>query len=300
MAGVPGRGPKGGSLVVIGVVLDGLAHGLQLALLSIGIVFVYGLGGVLNLAHGQVAVTGGLVTALLLQMRLPPVAAALGGVLAAGALALLLDQTLLRQAYARHGEERLLLGLILTLGLSFALDGLFSWRLPNVALTLQPRNPSVQVLGIPVRTSSLVVGGLALVTFAALLAFLKGTRLGKAIRCIIQNEVGAWLCGVDVARVRTVTLAISGLLAGVAAIAQGFFSYLGPEMGPEFTILSLIVAVVGGVRSLVGTFLASLLLGLVNAALSFTVGTYLTWIVLLAVAVSTLLVRPEGLLAYWP
>ncbi len=285
---------------MIGVVLDGLAHGLQLALLSIGIVFVYGLGGVLNLAHGQVAVTGGLVTALLLQMRLPAVAAALGGVLAAGALALLLDQTLLRQAYARHGEERLLLGLILTLGLSFALDGLFSWRLPNVALTLQPKNPSVQVLGVPVRTASLVVGGLAVVTFAALLAFLKGTWLGKAIRCIIQNEVGAWLCGVDVARVRTVTLAISGLLAGVAAIAQGFFSYLGPEMGPEFTILSLIVAVVGGVRSLVGTFLASLLLGLVNAALSFTVGTYLTWIVLLAVAVSTLLVRPEGLLAYWP
>ncbi|MDR5710032.1 MAG: branched-chain amino acid ABC transporter permease [Armatimonadota bacterium] len=283
-----------------GILLDGLVQGLQLALLSVGVVFVYGLGGVLNLAHGQVAVSGGLVAALLLQNRWPAVLACTVGILFAGFMALLLDQTLLRQAYARRGEERLLLGIILTLGLSFALDGLFTWRYPNLALTLQLGSPYVRIGGIVVRTGSLAVAGLAVAAFLVLLAFLKGTFLGKAIRCIIQNEVGAWLCGVDVHQVRTLTIVLSGLLAGVAAIAQGFFSYLGPEMGTEFTILALIVAVVGGVRSLTGTFLASLMLGMVNAALSYAVGTYATWIVLLAVAASTLLVRPEGLLAYWP
>ncbi len=284
----------------MGVVVDGLVLGLQLALLSVGIVFVYGLGGVLNLAHGQVAVLGGLAAALLLQAGVQPVLAVLGGVLAAGLLALLLDRTLLQPAYRRRGEERLLLALILTLGTSFILDGFYTLRYPNVALSLRLATPSVEVLGITVRTASLAVGGLSLVTFGLLLAFLKGTRLGKAIRCVIQNEAGAWLCGVDVDRARTATLFLSGLLAGVAAVGQGFFSFLGPDMGTEFTILSLIVAVVGGVRSLTGTFLASLLLGVVNAALSYWVGTYLTWIALLAVAVATLLVRPEGLLAYWP
>jgi branched-subunit amino acid ABC-type transport system permease component len=284
----------------VGVVIDGLVLGLQLALLAVGIVFVYGLGGVLNLAHGQVAVAGGLVAALLMQAKLGVVASGLGGVLAAGAAALLMDRTLLQPAYRRRGEERLLLALILTLGASFALDGFFTLRFPNLALSLRLATPSVEVAGITVRTASLVVGGLSLATFGLLLAFLKGTRLGKAIRCIIQNEAGAWLCGVDVDRARTVTLFLSGVLAGVAALGQGFFSYLGPDMGPEFTILSLIVAVVGGVRSLTGTFLASLLLGVINAALSYWVGTYLTWIALLAVAVLTLLVRPEGLLAYWP
>jgi len=282
------------------ILLDGLVQGLQLALLSVGVVFVYGLGGVLNLAHGQVAVSGGLVAALLMQNRLPPVLACVAGILFAGLVALLLDQTLLRQAYARRGEERLLLGIILTLGLSFALDGFFTWRYPNVALTLQLGSPYVRLGGLTVRTGSLAVAALALTAFLLLLGFLKTTFLGKAVRCIIQNEVGAWLCGVNVHRARTLTVVLSGLLAGVAAVAQGFFSYLGPEMGTEFTILALIVAVVGGVRSLTGTFLASLMLGLVNAALSYTVGTYITWIVLLAVAASTLLVRPEGLLAYWP
>ncbi|MDR7523363.1 MAG: branched-chain amino acid ABC transporter permease [Armatimonadota bacterium] len=282
------------------IVLDGLVQGLQLALLSVGVVFVYGLGGVLNLAHGQLAVAGGLAVAILRSARWHPLLASTAGVVVAGSLALLLDRTLLRAAYARRGEERLLLGLILTLGVSFALDGFYALGAPNVALTLRMPSPSLEILGVRVRTASLAVGGLSLLTFAVLLAFLRGTRVGQAIRCIIQNEVGAVLCGVDVERVRTLTLFVSGVLAGVAALAQGFSSFLGPEMGTEFTILAVIVAVVGGVRSLTGTFLASLLLGLVNSALSYTVGTYLTWIVLLTVAVLTLLVRPEGLLAYWP
>jgi branched-chain amino acid transport system permease protein len=285
---------------MIGVVLDGIVQGLQLALLSVGIVFVYGLGGVLNLAHGQIAVMGGLAVATLLHARWTPLLASAAGVAVAGSVALLLDRTLLRPAYTRRGEERLLLGLILTLGVSFALDGLYALVAPNVALTLRMPTPSVVVLGTRVRTASLVVGALALVTFGVLLAFLKRTRLGQAIRCIIQNEVGAVLCGVDVERVRTLTVFLSGLLAGIAAVAQGSFSFLGPEMGPEFTILAVIVAVVGGVRSLTGTFLASLVLGLVNSGLSYAVGTYLTWIALLAAAVLTLLIRPEGLLAYWP
>ncbi|MDR7434087.1 MAG: branched-chain amino acid ABC transporter permease [Armatimonadota bacterium] len=282
------------------IVIDGLVLGLQLALLSVGMVFVYGLGGILNLAHGEVAVAGGLIAALLLQGGRPPVVACSAGVIASGVLAWFIDRTLLRPAYSRHGEERLILALILTLGTSFALDGFFTYRYPNVALTLRLPTTSVDLFGITVRTASLAVGGLALTTFGVLLGFLKSTMLGKAIRCIIQNEAGALLCGVDVDRVRTFTLFLSGLLAGLAAIAQGFFSYLGPDMGAEFTILALIVAVVGGVRSLTGTFLASLLLGLVNTTMSYWVGTYLTWIALLAVTVTTLLVRPQGLLAYWP
>lgn len=284
---------------MISVLVDGLVQGLQLALLSVGIVFVYGLGGVLNLAHGQIAVGGGLAVAWLRSVWSPPLAS-IAGVVVAGSMALLLDRTLLRPAYARRGEERLLLGLILTLGVSFALDGFYALRASNVALTLRMPTPSVELLGVRVRTASLAVGGLSCLTFAVLLAFLRGTRVGQAVQCIIQNEVGAVLCGVDVDRIRTLTVFLSGVLAGVAALAQGFSSFLGPEMGAEFTILAIIVAVVGGVRSLTGTFLASLLLGLVNATLSYTVGTYLTWIALLAAAVLTLLVRPEGLLAYWP
>ncbi len=284
---------------MIAVVVDGLVQGLQLALLGVGITMVYGLGGVLNLAHGQLAVIAGVVAALLLDAGLAPPAAAALGALGAGTAGVLVDRTLLLPAYRRRGEERLLLALILTLGLAFAVDGFLAYRYPSVALTLRLSTGAVVIAGIPVRTASLAASAMALGAFGALALFLRYTLVGKAVRSIIQNETGASLCGIDVARTRTLIVGLSGLLAGLAAVAQAFFSNVGPEMGPEFTVLALIVAVVGGVRSLSGTVAAGLLLGLVNAVSSYYVGTYLTWILLLLAALLTLLVRPEGLLASW-
>jgi branched-chain amino acid transport system permease protein len=89
------------------------------------------------------------------------------------------------------------------------------------------------------------------------------------------------------------------MLAGLAGVTQGLFSSLGTEMGVEFTILGLIVAVVGGVRSINGTLAAGVLLGIVNAFASYYVGTYLAFIILLLAAMITILVRPSGLLAHW-
>ncbi|MDR7486013.1 MAG: branched-chain amino acid ABC transporter permease [Armatimonadota bacterium] len=284
---------------MVAVVLDGLVQGLQLALLGVGITMVYGLGGVLNLAHGQLAVIAGVAAALLIGAGLHPGAAAAIGALGAGCAGVLMDRTLMLPAYRRRGEERLLLALILTLGLAFAVDGFLAYRYPAVALTLRLPTAAVVVGGLVVRSASLAASGMALAAFVLLALFLRWTLLGKAVRSIIQNETGAALCGIDVARTRTLIVGLSGLLAGLAGLAQAFFSNVGPEMGPEFTVLALIVAVVGGVRSLTGTAAAGLLLGLVNAISSYYVGTYLTWILLLLAALLTLLVRPEGLLAYW-
>ena len=88
------------------IVFDGVVQGLQLSLLAVGITLIYGLGGVLNLAHGQFAVVGGVAAALLLQLGLGPVTAALGGIASAGILGLVVDRTLLIPAYRYRGEER--------------------------------------------------------------------------------------------------------------------------------------------------------------------------------------------------
>jgi len=284
---------------VIPIFLDGVVQGLQLALLAVGITLIYGLGGVLQLAHGQVAVIAGIAAALLIAARIHPVLASIMGVMTAALFSVVMDRSLLRPAYRYHGEERLLLSLILTLGLSFLIDGFLTVRYPDVALTLRLGTPSVVVAGFTVRTASIAMSALALAAFASLAVFLGRTWLGRAVRSLMQNEVGAALCGIDADRTRTFVVGLSGLLAGLAGIAQGLFSSLGPEMGSEFTILALIVAVVGGVRSLTGTFTAGLLLGVVNAFASYLVGAYVTSILLLGVALVTILVRPQGLLAYW-
>ena len=279
------------------ILFDGIVQGLQLSLLAVGITLIFGLGGVLNLAHGQFAIVGGLATALLISSGLHPVLASVAGIAAAGALGIVVDRTLLLPAYRFRGEERLLLGLILTLGLSFVIDGILNSAFPEFSLTMQLPIAMMDVAGIPMRTAGLASSAIVIAVFAALFAFLRWTLLGKTIRSIIENEVGAELCGIDPGRTRTLIVCLAAMMAGLAGVVQGLFSSLGSEMGPEFTTLALLVAVVGGVRSIDGTLAAGILLGIVNAFASHYVGAYVAYIILLSAAMATILVRPAGLLA---
>ena len=283
---------------MIAILVDGIVQGLQLSLMAVGITLIYGLGGVLNLAHGQFAVVGGIATALFVEAGVNPLVACALGILSAGVFGFVVDRTLLLPAYRSAGEERLLLGLLITLGLSFVVNGFLDYKYPNISLTLKLATPSFSVAGITVRTASAVAAAIAIVAFVLLFAFLKGTLLGKVVRSIIQNEVGAGLCGINPGRIRTLIVTLSAMMAGMGGVVQGLFSSLGTEMGNELTSFALIVAVVGGVRSINGTLAAGVLLGIVNAFASYFVGAYLTLIILLGTAVFTILLRPAGLFAY--
>jgi branched-chain amino acid transport system permease protein len=284
---------------MIAVLFDGIVYGLQLSLLAVGLTLIFGLGGVLNLAHGQFAVIAAIFTWLLMGKGVvAPVAAGLG-ILIAGVVGLIIDRLLLLPAYRLKGDSRLLLALMLTLGLAFVIEGGITYRFPQAELSLLLPIPMIKVLGVVIRTASLVVALGSILVLLSLLLFLKRTGLGKAIRSIIQNEEGAELCGIDPARMRTLIFIFGSLIAGLVGITQGLSASLGPQAGFELTIFALIVAVVGGVRSINGTLAAGILLGVVHAFTSYFVGAYMTYIILLATAIFTVLIRPSGLFGRW-
>jgi branched-chain amino acid transport system permease protein len=284
---------------VISLFIDGIIFGLQLSLLAVGLTLIFGLGGVLNLAHGQLAVIAGISAAGLIGAGVNVPLAALLGVLIAGASGLVLDRSLMLMAYRYKGEARLLLGLVLTLGVSLVIEGFLNYSFPLVALSISLPILNVTLFGVVVRTTAIVAALIAILTLLSLFLFLKGTSLGKAVRSIVQNEVGAELCGIDQASVRTLIFILGSLMAGLAGIAQGLTASLDVRMGMEFTIFALIVATVGGVQSIFGTLAAGILLGVVNVFASFYIGTYLTFIILLTTAGLTILLRPRGLLGDW-
>lgn len=284
---------------MISLFIDGIIFGLQLSLLAVGLTLIFGLGGVLNLAHGQLAVIAGISAAGLIGAGVNVPLAALLGVLIAGASGLVLDRSLMLMAYRYKGEARLLLGLVLTLGVSLAIEGYLNYSFPLVALSISLPILNVTLFGVVVRTTAIVAALIAILTLLSLFLFLKVTSLGKAVRSIVQNELGAELCGIDQASVRTFIFILGSLMAGLAGIAQGLTASLDVRMGMEFTIFALIVATVGGVRSINGTLAAGILLGVVNVFASFYVGTYLTFIILLTTAGLTILLRPRGLLGDW-
>lgn len=278
------------------VVLDGIVLGLAFGLLGVGMTLVYGLGGVLNLAYGQMVVLAAIVAANLMADGRATLLAAVTGVLAAAGIAVLLDLTLMRPVYRQHGEERTLMGLLLTLGAAFVIGGILTWRYPDGALYIDIAGNPVSILGVPMTRGSIWASVLALLVAALLLLFFGATTFGRGVRSVIQDEVGARLVGINPSFVRTVIFALSGALAGIVAIANAMTGPLTVNAGFELTTFALIVTVVGGLGSVAGAFLAGVLLGIVNSLSAHYIGQYITTIILLGAAALTILIRPRGLL----
>lgn len=281
---------------MIANILDGIVLGLQFGLLAAGLTLVYGLGGVLNLAYGQMAVTSAMVTALAIDAGLPVLPAVGLGLLGGALLGLILDLTILRAVYRLHDEARVLLSLLLTLGVSFIIDGYLIWQYPLKALNLHIGGGAVDILGVPMRRGSLAASAITLITFAALFLFLRRTSLGRAVRSVIEDERGARLIGIYPERMLRLILILSGGLAALVAITRSMVTPVDTTSGLFITVFALIVTVVGGLGNVVGALLAGIILGIINSVASDLIGSYLSQIILLGAAAATILIRPAGLL----
>jgi branched-chain amino acid transport system permease protein len=277
-------------------ILDGIVLGLQFGLLAAGLTLVYGLGGVLNLAYGQMAVTSALVVAFAMDASVPLLPAVGLGLLAGGLVGLVLDLTVLRPVYRLKDEARVLLSLLLTLGVSFIVDGFLNWRYPLKALSLHIGGGAVEILGVPMRRGSLVASAITLVTVAGLYIFFRRTSLGRAVRSVIEDEEGARLAGIDPNLMLRLILVLSGFLAALVAVTRSMVSPVDVKSGLGITVFALIVTVVGGLGSVVGALLAGIILGIVNVVAADLIGTYISLIILLGAAAVTILIRPAGLL----
>jgi len=281
---------------VTAYVLDGIVLGLQFGLLAAGLTLVYGLGGALNLAYGQMAVISAMVVTFAIDAGIPALPAVGIGLVTGAALGLFFDLTILRPVYRRQGEARVLLSLLLTLGVAFIVDGYLSWRYPFRGLTLHIGGGPVNILGVPMRRGSLVASAITIVAFASLFLFFRRTALGRAVRSVIEDEEGARLVGVDPHLMLRLILVLSGGLAALVAVTRAMVTPVTVTGGFEITVFALIVTVVGGLGSFSGALLAGILLGIINSIAASYIGTFLSLIILLVAAALTIVIRPSGLL----
>lgn len=277
---------------IVEVAVDGLARGLLLALLGAGVTLVFGLGSVLNIALGAFAVVAVIAGVTALAVAPHPAAAVLAGLGFVAVLGLLVDRTLLTSVYRSEGEERITLGIFVTLGLEILISGILFVRYP-----LQygiPHDSFLVALGpVEIRSSSLLIIGVAAVVLFAFFLFLRRTFLGKATRTVFQDETGALLCGINPRRMRTLIFVTSAVLAAIAGMLWSMQSTVTAASAFEITVLAIIVSIVGGVRNIEGTVAAGVLLGLVLTYANYFIGSYVATVILFGVAVVVLILRPE-------
>src|SRR5262245_56336456 len=278
--------------------LEQTIHGLTLgsiyAMVATGLALMFGVVRLINFAHGEFFMLGAYAFWYAFAVLGLPYGIAV--LLAAGLLAafgIVYERTIIRVILERSWHVQL----IATLATSIVLTNLAIIVFGTQAKEVPTRLSStiLQVGELRIAWHRLLVLGAALVIFAALHAFVRRTKMGKAMRALSQNREACAVVGVDVPRVARATFALSALLAGGAAGLVTPLFNIFPDMGALLTVKAFAAVVVGGFGYVQGAIAASFIIGVTESLtagyLSYAYKDAIAFVVMIAV----LLWRPQGL-----
>jgi len=240
--------------------LNGLSYGVLLFLLSVGLTLIFGMLDVVNLAHGSFYMLGayagltliGVTNNFWLALAVAPVAV--------GVIGVLIERGCLRPLYRRGPLDQVLL----TFGLIYLFEDLVKWIWGGKIRSIPPPDlfaGSVTLWGATVPSYRLFVIVFGLAMAVALWLLIERTRLGAIIRAgVFDAEMAAGL-GINIQRVFTGVFAFGAALAGLSGVIAGPIQSAQPPMGATILIPALIVVVVGGLGSLKGSLVGSLIIG---------------------------------------
>ena len=277
-------------------IINGLSLGSVYALIAVGYSLVYSILLFSNFAHGGFLVVGGYACYYLLtQQGYGIVLASAGAILASGLVAVLTE----RLAYKpiRERTSMTLYLLIASMGVSIVIENIFvivvGGRFRALPQDTFPSGVFSLGGGVTVNASDILSLAVAVVFLGALQLFLSRTRWGLAIRAAACDLRTAGLMGVNVTLLIGIVFFVAGLLAAVGGIFLSAKYSLYPQLG-NITIKAFIAAVIGGLGSLPGAVLGSLILGLAEMLTAGFVSSQMRDMVVFSMLVVMLLVRPAG------
>jgi len=276
------------------ILLDGVAYGMLLFVISCGLAVTLGLMNFVNLAHGAFAMLGGYICASLVNHFGWPFATGLPmAFIASAAVGLLLERLLYRHLYQRSHLDQVLF----TVGLVFmavtAADYLMGSSQTFIKLPAELQG-QLNVFGVGIGRYRLMIIVICGLLTLALQFILSRTRFGSRLRAAVDDPTAASGLGINVPYVFALTFAFGCGLAGLGGALGAEILGLDPYFPLKFMIYFLIVVTVGGSSSITGPFLASLLLGIGDVAGKYYVpklGAFVIYTLMIIV----LIWRPNGL-----
>ncbi|GAA0788931.1 branched-chain amino acid ABC transporter permease [Marinobacterium sediminicola] len=274
--------------------INGLQYGLLLFLIASGLTLVFGVMGILNLAHGSMYMVGAYLAWYFVEHTGSFGVSAIISAIIALLIGIFVERTLIRQLYRRNHLDQVLL----TIGMIFvfnALQGILWGNDPlgvSVPESLAGAIPLTDVLEYPVYR---IFVALLCIGIAAVMYFMiNKTRLGMLIRAGESNREMVECLGIDIRKLYTIVFAIGVMLAAVAGVAAAPMSSIVPGMGEHILITCFVVVVIGGMGSIKGAFVAALLVGLVDTFASVLVPQLSSMMIYILMAF-ILLLKPQGL-----
>jgi urea transport system permease protein len=261
-----------------------------LVLSAVGLAIIFGMMGVINLAHGEFITVGAYGTALSYNAGFPLPLAMLVGVVLTTLFGLIVEFTVIRRLYGR-----LLDSMVATWGISLimiqGIRTVFGSSIDSIGTplgTIQYGDFSYSTYRVSLAAASLALLGLLYWLFTA-------TEFGTRARATIQDEEMSRALGVDTNRMYMLTFGIGSALAGLTGALYAPTITLVPGLGSSFLVEAFVTVVVGGASVLVGTTGAGVLLGGVNAVFSNLFGTFAGQIALLMTTIILIRLLPQGI-----
>jgi branched-chain amino acid transport system permease protein len=279
----------------LNILIDGLAYGMVLFVIAVGLSVTLGLMRFVNLSHGAFAMVGGYCAALLTrELQWSFWLAVPLAVLATGLLGAALEATVLRHLYQRKELDQVLF----TIGLTFVL----------IATTNALVGPQVQMIQLPPSLAGsidlgfrtmpaqrlLVIGAGAAVALAAAWTVTQ-TRFGIWLRATVDHPGTASALGIPIRTVQCLTFAAGAAMAGFGGVLGAEVMPLEPYYALKYLVLVLVVVAVGGMGSIPGSLCAAILLGLIETASKYLASDWGSLFFFAAMAIF-LAWRPNGLL----
>jgi branched-chain amino acid transport system permease protein len=273
--------------------VNGLLLGGVYALIAAGLTLVFGVMRVINFAHGEFVMLGGMSTYWLFVLwGVNPLVSLVVVLVAGAAVGNLLQRSLVDRVVGAPP----MMSLLLTFGLSLFLIGFAQALWGNLFRSVPYLRGAWSGLGLSLPRMRLVAFLIAATLTAVVYLFLKTSRSGKALRATAQHADVALTCGIDVPKMRRLAFSIGTAMAGVAGGLLVTIVALHPQAGRLYILKAFAIVVLGGLGSFVGALLGGLILGLVEVFgtlyVSSAVGQATSYLVLLLVLVT----RPGGLL----
>ena len=276
------------------LLFDGIAYGMLLFVLAVGLAVTLGLMNFINLAHGAFAMAGGYITVLLMNRLGVPFLVCLPlAFLGSALLGAALEPTLYRRMYGRPHLDQVLFSIGLVFMTVAAVDYFVgsSQQIVKLPAYFQGR---FEIGGVGIGKYRLFIIVVCLVLTAMLQWVLARTRFGSRLRAAVDDPRVAAGLGINVGQVFSVTFAVGSGLAGLGGALGAEVLGLDPSFPLKFMIYFLIVVAVGGTSSITGPLLAALLLGVADVAGKYYIpkmGAFIVYSLMIVI----LIWRPQGL-----
>jgi branched-chain amino acid transport system permease protein len=279
--------------IVAAAVLNGILTGAIYALVALGLTLIYGVLHIINFAHGTL-LTAALFAAYFAHrlLGLDPYIASLVLTPAFFLIGYGLQRFVIGPA--GRGEDRNIL--LVTLGLAVVIENalLYAFRADTRTVNL-PYAFDVIDVGIAFLPLPRVIGfAVVLAVTLVLWLILSMTDIGKAMRAVAKEKLGAQLAGIDVAHVYAVTFALGTACLAVAACLLIPSYYVNPRAGDAFVLIAFTIVVLGGMGSVVGSLIGGLLVGIVESLCGLYLGESLGQVGIFLMFILVLLFRPQG------